>query len=59
MAKPVPLTPEKKITDDPMIVADPEPVAGAMDDLDLEGMPDPLHSDRWTIQTKHCTDITC
>jgi hypothetical protein len=46
MAKPVPLTPEKKITDDPMIVADPEPVAGAMDDLDLEGMPDPLHSDR-------------
>lgn len=52
MANPVPLNPEKRIADDSSMidgkngVADPEPIAGTMDDLDLERMPNPLHSGR-------------
>ncbi|KOS40471.1 hypothetical protein ACN38_g8651 [Penicillium nordicum] len=44
MANPVPLNPEKRIADDSSMidgkngVADPEPIAGTMDDLDLEQM---------------------
>jgi hypothetical protein len=49
MANRVPLNPEKKIADDSSMVdgkngvADPEPVAGIMDNLNLERMSNPLH----------------
>jgi hypothetical protein len=50
MAKSIPLHPEKKMTDDQsMTVEDSDPVAGTMDDLNLERMPNPLYSDRMDL----------